>query len=361
MKELDRLREEVRGIDSEIISLIAKRIEVTKKIGQKKKEEGMALRNWEIEKMAIDNAEKVARDLGLSSHLIRPIMRQLILESRIQQELQHYSAYTGDKENILIIGGLGEMGKWFSYFFQNQGHNVSIYDIKGESDEFRSYTTLAEGVKEASFVLIATTLDEVPLVIDSVVELNFKNVVFDVASLKGHLKDSIESARERGVAIASIHPMFGPNARTLADKVICLCDCGVSEANKKIEDLFRDTAASIVKISLDEHDRVISYVLGLSHLINVIFIKSLMHGGYTYNELKNFGSTTFFSQITTAESVLKENPYLYYAIQRLNPFQKDLYDNLKKASDLITKNVMQGNGKEFISIMEKGKQWLEGQ
>ena len=148
MKELDKLREQVRDIDGEIISLIGKRIEVTKKIGEKKKEEGMALRNWEIEKMAIDNAEKVARDLGLSSHLIRPIMQQLILESRIQQELHHYSAYTGDKENILIIGGLGEMGKWFSSFFQNQGHNVFIYDIKGESDEFKSYTTLEEAVKE---------------------------------------------------------------------------------------------------------------------------------------------------------------------------------------------------------------------
>ena len=229
--------------------------------------------------------------------------------------------------------------------------------IENVEEEIRTKQDLEEAVKEASFVLVATTLDEVPLMIDSVVELNFKNVIFDVASLKSHLKDSIENAREKGVAIASIHPMFGPNARTLSDKVICLCDCGVSAANKKVEALFRDTAASIVKISLQEHDRIISYVLGLSHLINVIFIKSLMHGGYTYDELKNFGSTTFFSQIMTAESVIKENPYLYYAIQRLNPFQEDLYDNLKKASDFVTKSVIQGMGKDFINAMEKGKQW----
>lgn len=360
MKELNKLRAMVRKIDGEIINLISKRIDITKKIGAKKKEEGMALRNWEIEKMAMDNAEKVAGELGLSPHLIRPVMQQLILESRIQQELHHYSAYTGSKVDILIIGGLGEMGRWFSYFFQNQGHNVFIYDIKGKSDEFKSYASLEEAVREVSFVLVATTLDEVPLMIDSVVELDYKKVIFDAASLKSHLKDSIENARKRGVAITSIHPMFGPNARTLSDKVICLCDCGVSEANKKVEGLFKDTAASIVKISLKEHDRVISYVLGLSHLLNIIFIKSLMGGGYAYNELKSFGSTTFLSQIVTAESVMKENPYLYYAIQRLNPLQQELYDSFKQASDFVIKTVAQGKGKEFISIMEEGKQWLEG-
>lgn len=130
MKSLDELRKKVSEIDREIIKLIGKRLGITKKVGEKKKQQGIPLRNWEVEKAVIENATELATELGISSGLIKSVMQQLITESRIQQEILHYSAYKGDKENILIVGGLGEMGKWFSYFFQNQGHNVSIYDIR---------------------------------------------------------------------------------------------------------------------------------------------------------------------------------------------------------------------------------------
>jgi chorismate mutase/prephenate dehydrogenase len=359
VKELDVLREKVREIDREIINLIARRIEMTKKIGEKKRDEGIPLRNWEIEKLVIESAQDVAQDLGISTNLVKSIMQKLIMESIIQQEIIHYSAYSGDKENILIIGGLGDMGGWFSYFFENQGHNVSVYDVRGTSDSFKSYNELTKEVLvEASFILIATPLDEVPLMIDTITELGFKNTVFDIASLKGHLKEPIERARARGVSITSIHPMFGPNERTLSGKVICLCDCGVEEANQRVEHLFRDTAASIIKLSLNEHDRIISYVLALSHIINVIFIKSIMQGGYTNRDLKSVASTTFLAQMVTAESVIKENPSLYYAIQRLNPFKADLYKNLKTTVESIADAVLQGNGRKFIDIMEKGREWL---
>ncbi len=358
MEILDELRKKVSEIDREIIKLIAKRLEITKKIGKKKKEEGIPLRNWEIEKAVIENATEFAAELGISPALIKSLMQQLITESRIQQEILHYSAYKGDKENVLIIGGLGEMGKWFSYFFQNQGHNVSIYDIKGESEDFKSYGSLEEGIEEASFTLIATSLEVVPEIINKITELGFKGIVFDIASLKGHLEDSIKRATDKRISITSIHPMFGSNVRTLSDKVICLCDCGDKEANQKVEFLFKGTAASIVKLSLEEHDRVISFVLGLSHIINIIFMKVLMEGGYKYDELKKIASTTFLSQMVTATSVIKENPHLYYEIQKYNPFKGDLYEKLKEATKSITDIVSSANKPEFIEIMEKGKYWL---
>ncbi len=358
MKKLDNLRKKVRGIDKEIINLIWQRIEITKKIGEKKKEEGTPLRNWELEKSVIENATTIALDLGISQSLIKSIMQHLIMESVIQQEKLHFSAYSGDKENILIIGGLGEMGEWFSYFFQNQGHNVSIYDIKGKSKTFKSYESLNEGIKEASCALIASSLDSVPVIIDKLTQLKFKGTVFDIASLKGHLLNSIKRANEKGIPITSIHPMFSSTTRTLSDKVICFCNCGNEEANQKVLLLFKNTAASIVKLSLKEHDRLISYVLGLSHIINIIFMKVLMKGGYEYKNLKKVASTTFNSQMITATSVINENPYLYYAIQRFNPFKEDLYKKLNEVVKSIIDDVLSENMKGFIKTMEKGKEWL---
>lgn len=359
MNELDTFREKVREIDKEIINLIWKRIEITKNIGEKKKEKSIPLRNWELEKSIIENATTIAEDLGISEGLIKSIMQHLIMESVIQQERLHYSAYAGYKENILIIGGLGEMGEWFSYFFQNQGHNVSIYDIKGKSDIFKSFKNLNEGIKKASCALIASSLNSVPEIIDELTQLNFEGVIFDIASLKGHLLNSIKRANEKGIKITSIHPMFSSNARTLSDKVICFCNCGNEAANVRVENLFKNTAASIVKLSLQEHDRLISYVLGLSHIINIIFIKVLMEGNYKYIDLKNVASTTFNSQLLTAISVINENPDLYYAIQKFNPFNENLYKKLNEVVESITLCITKGKKDIFVEIMEKGKEWLK--
>jgi len=359
MNPIDNLRKRVSNIDQEIVRLIGKRIELIKEIGKKKKKEKMPLRNLEVEKKVIKNATRVARKLCIPDDLIKSIMLQFIAESRIQQERLYYSAFSGAKENILIVGGLGDMGRWFSYFFQNQGHKVTIYDTKGSSKDFLSYRSLRAGFNKASCMLIATPLEIVPGTIGEVTKLNFKGLIFDVASLKGHLKSAIQRAIKRGISITSIHPMFGPNARTLSDKVICICDCGDEKANQKVGSFFKDTPASIVKLSLDEHDRMITYVLGLSHIINIVFTKVLMESGYKYDELRRIASTTFLSQMVTTETVINENPQLYYAIQRLNPFKEDLYKNLNKTVKSITDIVLANHKSKFAEIMKNGKRWIE--
>ena len=358
MKPLDLLREKVSEIDKEIIKLIGKRIELTKEIGQEKKEKSIPLRNWDVEKAVIENAMELAAKIGISPAFIKSFMQQIIMESRIQQEILHYSTYEGDKENVLIVGVLGEMGKWFSDFFQNQGHNVSVYDTKGKSDSFTSYCSLEDGIKDASCALIATPLEAVPEVIIQLSELNFQGIVFDIASFKGYLKGAIQQANDHSISITSIHPMFGPNVRTLSDKVICFCDCGNKWANQKVESFFKSTAASTVRLSLDEHDRIISYVLGLSHIINIIFIKVLTEGGYQYTDLKQIASTTFLSQMVTASSVIKENPNLYYTIQKLNPYKKDLFKKITNTVEQIIDIVLSDNKEKFIEIMERGENWL---
>ncbi|RLI47857.1 MAG: hypothetical protein DRP09_22015 [Candidatus Thorarchaeota archaeon] len=359
MQLLDKLREEVKVVDREIMRLVGKRVALVRAIGEEKREKGIPLRNWEVEKSVMENVEHSAEEFDITVSLVKSIMHRLVEESRIEQERLHYSACTEDEENILIIGGRGEMGRWFCSFFQNQGHNPSVYDLSGVSKQFKSYRNLQTGLQENSFILIATPLDQISLVINDITELGYKGVVFDIASLKAHLRDSINHARENGISITSIHPMFGPYTRTLSDKVICLCDCGDDEANERVKSLFQNTSADIVRLTLEEHDHLISYVLGLSHIINVVFIKSLVNSGYTYSQLKNVASTTFLAQMETVQSVIEENPLLYYAIQRLNPFKEELYKNLKEAVDCVITAVLKGDGKKFSRIMEQGRRWLE--
>ncbi len=358
MSELDQMRSQVKSIDRELIKLIAERGRITRQIGEHKKRSGIPLRNWEVEKQVVENARAVALDFNLSTTFIQSIMQQLIAESRLQQEKSVYQTRHEKQERFLIIGGKGQMGRWFAEYFAGQGQDVIVFDKQTGADDFPVCESLEKGVVDADYAVIATPLDHIAEILTRLTELRAKCTVFDIASLKSLIKPALKRAREQGLAVSSIHPMFGPGAQTLSDKVICLCDCGDEIANRRVHKLFLNTAASIVELSLDEHDYLISYVLGLSHLVNILFMSVLRRSGQSYKRFQQVGSTTFLNQMRTAISVIDEKPELYYAIQRHNPYGDDLYQCMEQVLQKLISVVREGRPDDFTEIMERSRQWL---
>ncbi len=351
--ELDELREHIRRIDEQILQLVAERLEAARAAGRQKREAGVPLRDWGVERAVLDRAAESAVELGLSPTTVRSLMQVLISAARAEQERISFSTYQGSAESIAVIGGAGRMGRWFVDFFRNQGHHVSISDPADPAGP-----SLEDATAGTSLALIATPPDTVPLVLGSLASCGYQGTAFDIASLKDHLRPAITDAGEAGLSVTSIHPMFGPETRTLADQVICVCDCGDTAAAHRVRDLFSDTAATIVELSLEEHDRVVLYVLGLSHLVNLLFAKVLMGGNADFASLDRVGSTTFHAQVETASTVIGEDPGLYYMIQRLNPFTPDLYQALRREFDELSGWVLGDDRESFTEMMLQGRQWM---
>jgi len=339
-------------------------------VGRAKKDQGIPLRDFQVEHAVLEHAESLSRDLRLALPLVRSIMQLLVAESRAEQERQAYSTYTGEAESILVIGGRGKMGRWCADFFEDQGHRVAVYDIASrvQNDRGAIVTSepevalatgdLAVELKRAALAVIATPLEVVPKTIDEVVEIGFRGTLVDIASLKGHLKPSIARALHAGIAVTSIHPMFGPSTKALSGQVICICDCGNPEAANQVRSFFAETAASLVDLSLEEHDRIMSLVLGLSHLTNILFTRVLMQEASSFETLHRVGSTTFHSQMSTTATVMRDNPELYYAIQKLNPFTPRVYRSLSRELDRLTDAVTRGDRHAFVKLMVQGREWL---
>jgi chorismate mutase/prephenate dehydrogenase len=214
---------------------------------------------------------------------------------------------------------------------------------------------------EASIVLLATPPEAIPGLLEGFATSGFGGAVCDIASLKGHLAAPVRRAVAAGLAVTSIHPMFGPSARTLSDKVICVCDCGRPDATARVVELFAETAATLVPLEFEEHDRVIAYVLGLSHLTNLLFTKVLAAGSTRFGDIDRVGSTTFHAQVDTARTVLGEDPDLYFAIQRLNQFTPDLYDAVRQEFEELAAWVLDGDRDRFAAMMEDSRLWLTGE
>jgi len=191
-----------------------------------------------------------------------------------------------------------------------------------------------------------------------VVSLKPKAVVFDIASIKAPLAQTLRAAAAEGLQVCSVHPMFGPDVTSVVDRNMIICDCGSLPANNMARALF--DGASLVDMKLDDHDPLMAYVLGLSHAANIAFLEALRRSGRPYGDLARVVSTTFRRQATSAQGVVDDNPSLYFEIQRLNPYNREALQHLQEAVEDMKGAAERGDREAFEQLMAEGREYIRG-
>jgi chorismate mutase/prephenate dehydrogenase len=111
-------------------------------------------------------------------------------------------------------------------------------------------------------------------------------------------------------------------------------------------------------MSLDDHDRLIAYVLGLSHALNIAFFTALADSGEAAPKLARMSSTTFDAQLEVAGNVARESPELYYEIQSLNDYGAESLEALSQAIERIRTSVLSQDQAGFVALMRRGRDYL---
>jgi len=131
-----------------------------------------------------------------------------------------------------------------------------------------------------------------------------------------------------------------------------------AEPLKYAKELFAATMVEQLDMGLEDHDRLIAYVLGLSHALNIAFFTALAESGEAAPRLAKLSSTTFDSQLLVSAAVARDNPHLYFEIQNLNKFGLGPLDALCDAAQRIRETVAGGDEQAFVELMERGREYL---
>ncbi|MGH8221807.1 MAG: prephenate dehydrogenase/arogenate dehydrogenase family protein, partial [Woeseiaceae bacterium] len=185
-----------------------------------------------------------------------------------------------------------------------------------------------------------------------------RGLVFDIGSLKSPLREGLEALSATGCNVTSLHPMFGPDTELLSGRHLIFVDVGSAEATRAAKALFSSTMVQQLDMGLDDHDRMIAYVLGLSHALNIAFFTALAESGEAAPRLAGLSSTTFDAQLLVAAAVARDNPHLYFEIQHLNRFGLGPLDALCEATARIRELVAAGDEAAFVELMHKGRSYL---
>jgi chorismate mutase len=82
---LDELRDEIRGIDRELVELIARRTYVADTIAQVKDEQGLPTTDEQQEQAVMDRAGENAERFDVDANLVKAIFRLLIELNKVEQ------------------------------------------------------------------------------------------------------------------------------------------------------------------------------------------------------------------------------------------------------------------------------------
>jgi chorismate mutase/prephenate dehydrogenase len=355
---LDQLRKNLSAVDRRLVELIAERQEIVGEIGKSKLTTGAGTRDYAREKDVLDMGREQAKELGVDPDLVEGMLHQLIRTSLESQERDRVIAEgKGDGRRALVIGGAGKMGRWFVDFFASQGFATTVADttIENGPGEFRNWTDA--GV-DYDFIVVAAPLAVSGRILAQLAVLKPKGLVFDIGSLKSPLIDGLRELQTAGCRVTSLHPMYGPDTRLLSGRHLIFCDVGDPNATAAAKELFAATMVEQLDMGLDDHDRLIAYVLGLSHALNIAFFTALAESGEAAPKLAQMSSTTFDSQLLVSAAVAKDNPHLYFEIQSLNKFGLGPLDALCDAATRIRETVAGGDEQAFVDLMKKGRDYL---
>ena len=361
--DLNELRIRLSDLDRQILDLVAERQSVVDQIGTVKLSSGQATRDFAREKQVLDAAHDQAIQIGIPSSLAESLMQLLIRSSLTKQERARVRAEArGRGQQALVIGGAGKMGLWFVDFLGSQGFEVIVADPRQNTgaveNGLKQVPDWRDTPDEFDVTVIAAPISITATILEDIATTGRAGLIFDIGSLKSPLEAGLRNLATRGAKVTSLHPMFGPDTELLSGRHVLFMEVGHPEATAAARQLFASTMARQIEMRLEDHDRLIATVLGLSHALNIAFFTALVESGEQLPQLADMSSTTFDAQLAVAASVADESPQLYFEIQKLNPHGMAPLRELAIAVQRITTMVEAGDEQGFVDLMERGRNYL---
>ena len=262
------------------------------------------------------------------------------------------------KKKITVIGAGGQMGQWFTKYFSNADYEVTGHDSENKvvGKDVIVTESLVGGILQADFVVLCTPTRRTPEIIRLIAkEMKRGTYLIEISSEKSKVVSSLSKMPTKINPIC-IHPMFGPGIKTLKGQNII--SVPIKDAKKELtmaKTLF--AGANFVTIDAAEHDKKIAVILGLTHLMNLVFANIISKDEKSILTEKMSG-TTFRVQKTLAESIMTESPELIETIIA-NPEIRRVAEDLWKDIGRLLTAVQESKTEEVINYIKECQERLE--
>ena len=347
-EDLRRLRDEIDDVDREIVSLLAKRLDVVDRVVSLKKAHNLPVYHPAREEYLISNRRNQSRDAGLNPDFVEEIFRSIIRQSRIKQSKDFAQKGLRPGAKVLVVGGAGEMGKYFTRYFSDAGYEVRILGRTGWNEVDR----LCEGIQLA---VLSVPIDKTPELARALgPHLPKECVLTDLTSVKvAPLKAMLEA---HPGPVVGLHPLFGPTPSTMDKQIVVVTPGRNMQACQWVVDQFAHWGTVIVRASAEEHDEIMGIVQTLRHFATFAFGQFLARRRADIRRTLEFSSPIYRLELGMVGRLFAQDESLYSEIIFASPERlallKDYMKSVNENLGMIEKGDKELFKKEFRKIAE---------
>ena len=252
------------------------------------------------------------------------------------------------KPKVAIIGGQGQMGRWFTRFFASQGLEVLAADVD-------TPLTSQEVAALADVVIIAVPIPKVKEVVQAIApHLRPEAALMDLTSVKqGPVSAMLDHFPGE---VVGTHPLFGPGEDSIAGRTMVLCPGRGERWFNWLKTLLNDAGAQVKITTAAEHDRLMAVVQGLAHFILIALEMAIRQLGVPLQDLEDFATPTFATLHNLARRLLSQDATLYACIQLQNPANRVALRALEEAVADIHYYIQRQNADGLVRLIESVKE-----
>lgn len=265
-----------------------------------------------------------------------------------------------EKTKVLILGGTGEMGQWFTRFFKEKGYEVTVWGKGGKTEIARKLEVpfalnLEEAIPGSDIVIVSVPINVTEETIaEFAPKMKAGSLLMDFTSIKVKPVEAMKKFAPSDVEILGTHPMFGPTIPTIRGQTVILVP--VKGRSEKwfpvIRELFEEGGAHVEITTADEHDRLVSVVQGLTHFAYITIGTTIDRLDFDIKKSRKFVSPVYAIMLDFVGRILGQNPYLYALIQMENPGVLEVHDAFIRECEELSKLVRAHDEESFVKKMK---------
>lgn len=348
--ELENLRGLIDGVDSQLLSLLRKRLDLVAQVGTVKHAAGLPIYAPAREAAMLGKRRAEAEAMGVSPQLIEDVLRRLMRESYMSEKDVGFKQVNPELGHVVIIGGQGQLGRLFAQMFALSGYEVRLLD----KDDWDHAGELFNG---AGLVLVTVPIAATcSLIRERLGNLPEHCVLADLTSIKGAPLNAMLETHKGPVV--GLHPMFGPDVGSLAKQVVVVCHGRGSEKYQWLMEQIGIWGARLVEADAGRHDKAMQLVQAMRHFSSFVYGLNLCREQADIDTLLEFSSPIYRLELAMVGRLFAQSGELYadiiFAQEESLTAISDFLDNYRDALELLKA----GDRAGFIARFNEVSTWF---
>ncbi len=328
--EISQLRKDIDAIDSQMVELLAKRNNLTRKVGVYKSQTGVPVYVPEREVELLSARRRQGESLGVSAELVEDLLRRIMRESYLTQD-GHFHCTNPDIRKIVVFGGGGALGGAFVRMFRLSGYLVQVF----EKDDWDKVDEVVAG---ADMVLMSVPINVTVDVINKLPKLPDNCILADLTSVKSAPLEAM-LAKHSG-PVVGLHPMFGPDS-SFVKQIVVVCEGRKPQAYQWMLEQIRIWGCTLYDTQPQEHDKAMQMIQIMRHFSSFVYGRNLQQENPDLDKLLAFSSPIYRLELAMVGRLFAQNAQLY----------ADIIFSSKEAIDLLKHYI--STYEEMVKLLEK--------